>query len=163
MDAKTVIRTVIDNSAMIVNLYLNDLSDQEMLHRPAPDANHIKWQLGHLIQSEHQMLEGCFPGQMPNLPVGFKERYSREHCRSDEADQFDSKDRLLDLYRQQREATLKLLDQVTPEDLDRPGPESMRSYVPTVASAFLMQDVHWTMHAGQWAVIRRQLGRPAIF
>jgi hypothetical protein len=26
--------------------YLEDLTDQELLHRPAKGANHINWQLG---------------------------------------------------------------------------------------------------------------------
>jgi hypothetical protein len=32
-----------------------------------------------------------------------------------------------------------------------------------VAGIFLMQGTHWTMHAGQWAVIRRKLGRAPLF
>ena len=44
-----------------------------------------------------------------------------------------------------------------------PGPEPMRAYIPDWGTAFVMQDSHWVMHAGQWAVIRRQLGRPPLF
>jgi hypothetical protein len=163
MDAKTAIKIAIDSASMIVNGYLSDLTDSELLHRPSGGCNHINWQLGHLILSEHNMIGGCFPGQMPRLPIGFAERYSRDNCHSDDASQFDSKERLLELHRQQREATLRLLEAVTPDDLDRPAPESIRSYAPNVAAAFLMQDIHWTMHAGQWAVVRRQLGRPPLF
>jgi hypothetical protein len=28
---------------------------------------------------------------------------------------------------------------------------------------FSMQGSHWMMHAGQWAVLRRKLGRPPLF
>ena len=37
----------------VVNMYLDDLTDAELLVRPAENMNHIAWQLGHLIQSEH--------------------------------------------------------------------------------------------------------------
>jgi uncharacterized damage-inducible protein DinB len=163
MDAKSAIRIAIESASTIVNGYLSDLTDAQLFHRPAPGCNHINWQLGHLILSEHNMMEGCFPGEMPSLPEGFTARYSRDNCQSDEANQFDSKGTLMALHREQREATLRLLEAVTSEELDRPSPESMRSYAPNVAAAFLMQDIHWTMHAGQWAVVRRQLGYPPLF
>ena len=38
-----------------------------------------------------------------------------------------------------------------------------RSRAPSVGAAFSMQGGHWLMHAGQWAVVRRQLGREPIF
>ena len=55
MDAKTAIKTGIDTGNMISTSYLGDLTDEEMMHRPHPDCNHIKWQMGHLIASEHMM------------------------------------------------------------------------------------------------------------
>ena len=67
------------------------------------------------------------------------------------------------LYEAQRAGTLELLDKKPVEDFSREGPEPIRSYAPTYGAAFLMQDAHWVMHAGQWAVIRRQLGREPMF
>lgn len=109
------------------------------------------------------MLEACFPGQMPPLPSKFSERYSRDQCAVDDPDRFESKDQLLAIFQEQRASTLQLLQASNNEELDRPSAESLHSYAPNVGAVFLMQDVHWTMHAGQWAVIRRQLGRPALF
>ena len=56
MDTKTAIRTTLDTANMICTSYLGDLTDEEMMHRPTPGCNHIKWQLGHLIASEHGMI-----------------------------------------------------------------------------------------------------------
>jgi hypothetical protein len=160
MDARTAIREAIDSTWFVVEGYLADLTDDEMLHRPCPGGNHIKWQLGHLIASEHMMLEKVFPGSMPPLPDGFEVRYAKNAASSDAPGDFDSKDDLLKAAEGQRKATLELLSKVAAEDLDRP---SGIDYAPTVAAVFLMQSTHWMMHAGQWAVVRRMLGRKALY
>jgi hypothetical protein len=163
VNTKTAIKTVLDTANMICTSYLADLTDEEMMHRPTPGCNHIKWQVGHLIASEHEMISQCFPGSMPDLPAGFAERYNKEASNSDDAAAFDSKEDLMKFYEAQRSGTLGLLEKISDEDLSKEGPEPIRSYAPTVGAAFLMQDAHWLMHAGQWAVIRRQLGREPLF
>ncbi len=67
------------------------------------------------------------------------------------------------LYEQQRAGTLAALESIPDSDLDKEGPEAIRSFCPTFGATFLMQDAHWMMHAGQWAVVRRQLGREPLF
>jgi len=163
MDTKTAIKSAIDTANMISTAYLDDLTDEEMMHRPSPGCNHIKWQVGHLIVSENNMIDQCLPGSMPPLPDGFAKRYTKETSDSDNPDDFDNKATLMLLYEQQRASTLTALESIDVDDLSREGPEPIRSYCPTVGAAFLMQDAHWLMHAGQWAVIRRQLGRDPLF
>ena len=163
MNSHDAIKLSIDSGRMISMAYVEDLTDEEMMHRPHPGCNHIKWQLGHLISSEHQMIEGVAPGSMPSLPEGFAEKYTKETATSDNAAQFDSKSDLLRVFQQQREATLAALQRLSDSDLDKPAPESMQSYAPTVGAAFSLQGGHWLMHAGQWAVIRRQLDRTPLF
>ena len=163
MDTKSAIRTALDTANMISTSYLGDLTDEEMMHRPTPACNHIKWQLGHLITSENQMISACYPDSMPELPDGFAEKYTKETSKIDDAAAFDCKDELMKQYEAQRAGTLALLDKVSVEDLSKEAPEPIRSYAPTYGAAFLMQDAHWMMHAGQWAVIRRQLGREPLF
>ncbi|MCA9269395.1 MAG: DinB family protein [Planctomycetales bacterium] len=147
----------------ITTTYLEDLTDDEMMQRPCAGCNHIKWQLGHLIMSERGMMEFVSPGASPALPEGFAERYAKETASSDDAQQFDSKAALLAAFDAQRAATLAILEQQSADDLDKPGPEAFRAFAPTVASLFELQGSHYLMHAGQWAVVRRQLGRPPIF
>ena len=148
---------------MISMGYLGDLSDEEMMHRPDPKANHIKWQVGHLIAADNQMINGCMEGAIPPLPDGFAEKYEKEKSTSDDASEFDSKETLMGLYAQQKESIHAALEKLSEADLDKPSPESMQEYAPTVGSAFNMIGMHWVMHAGQWAVIRRQLGREPLF
>ena len=163
MNARDAIKGSIAMAQMISIDYLKDLTDAEMMHRPHPESNHIKWQVGHLITSERMMVDGVAPGSMPPLPDGFAERYTKETATSDDAAAFDSKEELLRVFDQQRAATLAALDKLSDEDLDNAAPESMREYAANVCAVFNMQGAHWLMHAGQWAVIRRQLGRPPLY
>lgn len=140
--------------------YLDDLTNAELLHRPCPGANHIAWQLGHLIVSEHAQIESIRPGAMPPLPSGFDRRYARETASCDDPDAWDGKPELLRVFRQQRAGTLAALEATSDDEFDRP---TGIGYAPNVAAMFLLQSTHWLMHAGQWAVIRRQLGRPPLY
>lgn len=163
MNAHDALRLALTTAEMISLGYLSDLSDSDLLVRPVPGANHIAWQLGHLIGSENAMIAETCPGSMPALPAGFSEKHGKDTAGSDDRQTFLSKDEYLRLYRQQREATLKALDALSDADLDRPGPERFRDYAATVGAVFGMQGSHWLMHSGQWAVIRRKLGRKPMF
>ena len=162
MNARDVIRTSIETADMISKTYLEDLTDEEMMHRPHEKCNHIKWQLGHLIAADNTMVNGCCPGAMPELPAGFAEQYAKETCTSDDAGDFHSKAELMELWGSQREAAFAQLAQLSDEDLNTESPEEMQSYAPNFSAVFGMLGLHWTMHSGQWAVIRRQLGREPV-
>ena len=160
MNAKEAIKIAIDTGRMISVGYIDDLTDRELLHRPAKGANHINWQLGHLIASENDMGNKAVAGSMPPLPAGFAEKYTKETAASDDAASFLKKADLLKVFEEQRAATLQALEKVSEADLDKAtGVE----YAPTVGAMFSMHGTHWVMHAGQWAVVRRQLGRPPLF
>ncbi len=163
MNTKQALKTSIDGANMIWNGYLEDLSDADLLVRPVPGANHIAWQLGHCIAAENMMVNGAKPGAMPKLPEGFEQKHSKETAASDNPKDFLTKAEYLKLAKEQRAATYALLETLSDADLDQPAPESMRSYCPTIGAIFSMQGTHWLMHAGQWAIIRRKLGKPALY
>jgi len=163
MNSAAAIRLAIDSGQMVSIAYLEDLTEDELLLRPHPDCNHIAWQVGHLIVSEHRMIEGAVPGSMPELPEGFRETYTKRTAASDDDLFVHGKQELLAVFSRIRKATLAALASLSDEELDRPASEEIRSYAPTVGAAFSLQGTHWLMHAGQWAVIRRQTGRPPLF
>ncbi|TWU01911.1 DinB family protein [Neorhodopirellula pilleata] len=163
MDAKTLIRQTIATTEMICNTYLADLTDEDLLHRPVAGANHINWQWGHLIASEKMLGDLVKPGAMPSLPEGFEEKYGKETAAVDDADQFATKAELQAAQQTQREALMALLDNLSVEELSNPAPEQMAAFFPNAASLILSADSHWMMHAGQWAVVRRALGKPPLF
>jgi hypothetical protein len=150
-------------SHMVLTSFLGDMTDEELMIRPADSANHIAWQLGHLISSENQMIEASVPGSMPALPDGFADNHSKETSTSDDASKFLSKDEYMKVYEQQREATLAALQNLGPDDLDKEAPEQFRQFLPTVGAVFGLQSGHQLMHAGQFTVVRRKLGKPVLF
>ncbi len=159
MDAAEAIKGSLDMADMIGMSYLGDLSDQELLNRPHPECNHINWQIGHLICSEHQMINQVVPGSMPELPAGFALKYAKDTASSQDPSQFATKDELLQTYKQQRAATLEALAKTTPDQLD--GPSGV-DYAPNVGAMFRMQGEHWLMHCGQWVIVRRSCGKPVV-
>ena len=160
MNARDALKLSIDMGRLVSMAYLEDLTDAEMMRRPHPGCNHINWQVGHLVSSEHALIEKAVPDAMPPLPENFARRYSRQTADLDDPTAFVRKDQLLAVFESQRAGTLEALQRISEPDLDRP---TGIDYAPTVGAVFEMQGSHWLMHAGQWAVVRRQLGRIPLF
>ena len=47
-------------------------------------------------------------------------------------------------------------------EFDKPAPEDFRSFCPTMGDMFTLIATHPMMHAGQFVVVRRQLGKPIL-
>ena len=162
MNAKDVIRQVMELSDMVVRAYVSDLDEQDLVVRSVPGTNHVAWQLGHMIAGTAKMI-AALGRAAPQLPPGFAEAHSKETASCDDRSRFSSKQQYLDLLDQAKAATLAAVDATPEADLPKPGPESMREYAPTVAAVLLILGQHWLMHAGQFVPIRRKLGKPALF
>lgn len=161
MTAKDVIRDTTNMAHAVTKDLLKDLSDADLLLRPVPAMNHIAWQLGHLIVAENSFMT-MLGHAMPELPAGFKEAHAKEMATSNDATKFAKKDVYLALMGKQHEATLKHLAATADADLDKPGPEPVRSYAPTVGSLFALIGSHEWMHQGQFVAVRRALGKPVV-
>jgi hypothetical protein len=162
MKTHEAISSNLHTSRFIMTSYLNDLSDEDLIVRPVPAAHHAAWQIGHLILSESQMINGVRASSAPALPPEFAARHDKGAAKASDNTQFYSKSQYLSFMNNLREATLALLSQLSEEDLSKPGPEAMRSYAPKVGSVFLSIANHELMHSGQIAVIRRTLGKPVV-
>jgi uncharacterized damage-inducible protein DinB len=162
MDTKQAILSSLTQADFVVDAYLKDLTTAELLVRPVPGANHIAWQLGHLISSERYFLEKLAPGTIAALPPGFDAAHNKETAASDDPQAFLSKEEYVQLSKQMRGETLRLLAAMTPEDLDRPV-QKMPPVVKVNGDVFLFVGMHWLMHTGQWAITRRKIGRPPLF
>lgn len=163
MNTKEAIKSSMNIGNFVSMAYLEDMTDEELMQRPHEGCNHINWQLGHLIVSEHNIIGACIPGSMPALPEGFADKYTKETAASDEPSTFCDKAELMKVFEAQRAGTTAALDSLSDEELSTASPEAIRGFAPDWGAAFIMQGSHWLMHAGQWAVIRRQLGRSPLF
>lgn len=161
--ATNVIKSSLDMAGHCVNSYLEDLTDEDLFIRPAKGANHMAWQLGHLIAAENMLINAVCPGAMPPLPEGFAEKHDKNTAGSDDRGAFCSKQEYVKLMNEQRAGTVAALEKLTDEQLNQAAPEAIQSYCPTVSATFALQASHWLMHSGQWVVVRRMLGRDPLF
>lgn len=162
MDAKQVLKTTLKITNMALQSYLGDMTDADLLTRPGEGCNHIAWQLGHLISSNTQMLEGVAPGMAPKLPEGFDKTYSKEMVSVNDPARFHTKQEYLDMFAKIDAATIAALDKTTEADFDKPAPEFLREWFPTVGDVYVLIVSHSLMHAGQWVPVRRKLGKPVV-
>lgn len=161
MNANDILKYNIKLCHSVTKMYLEDVSEEEMFVRAVDGSNHLAWQLGHLIGSDAQML-AMVGGNPPALPDGFAEAHGKETINDDDRSHFKTKAEYLDLMNQLNEAAIAFIDGLTEEDFAKPGPEEMRAYMPTVGTVLLMLGSHEMMHTGQFAAIRRKLGKPIV-
>lgn len=164
MNAKEAIKTALVSTQGMLNWYISDLSDADLLVRPVPGANHTAWQLGHLISAEAQLIRKCLPdAAYPALPAGFDDQHGKSTAAAEPPKGFKSKEEYVALFGKMREATLSQLAKLSDADLDKPTPGDMAKYAPTCGAMFLLVSNHTLMHAGQFTVLRRKLGKPVLF
>ena len=163
MTAKDAIKTALTGTQKMVDWYLSDLSDADLLVRPVPAANHLAWQLGHLIHSEVSLL-GQLPGAAyPELPAGWAEQHSKNTAAMDPPKGFGTKADYLNRFNKAREATLATLSKMSDADLDKPTQGNMAQYAPKLGALIMLQSNHTLLHVGQFTVVRRKLGKPVLF
>lgn len=162
MLAVDVLAATLKTTNMVLTSYVSDLSDEELMVRPAPGCNHLAWQLGHLIASHVALLESVCPGKAIVLPEGFEQAHAKETAGVDDASKFFTKDQYIDLIRQHEDATIAAWSEMSGEQLDGPAPEHFRQMFPTVGHVCVLIATHGMMHAGQFVPVRRSLGKPVL-
>ena len=165
MNAKDVLIAAIEQAAWVTSTLLHDLSDGDLLLRPAPGMNAIAWQLGHLVLSVHEKLCALEPPQprpIPPLPPGFARAHSSAAAAhaSDSVDGLLPKADYLSLLGTMRAAAITAIRATPDAELDQPAPESLRRYTPTVGAVYMLIGTHEFMHQGQIVALRRSLGKP---
>lgn len=163
MDVNDAMRASFGRAKMITEMLLGDLSDADLLVRPTPGANHVAWQLGHMVLSLNYFGDAVKPGSMPALPERFAEQHSKETAGSNDPAAFLSKQAYLDLLNEQREALAGLLATLPSTRLDEVSPEELKGYAPRISDILSLAAEHEMMHAGQFTVVRRKLGKPVMF
>lgn len=164
MNAREAIKTSLQSTQGMLASFIGDLSDADLLVRPVPGANHIAWQLGHLIDAEAGFFGKMTPGYVaPEMPAGFSEQHGKATASVEPAKGFCTKQQYLDLFNKARAATIAAVDKMSDADLDKPTPSDFAKMAPTIGALLLMTSSHTMMHAGQFTVLRRKLGKPILF
>ena len=156
------LKAAFDITDMVVQSYLGDMEDADLLTRPGAGCNHIAWQLGHVISSEANMINMLQENAAIDLPAGFGDQHGKDMATEDDPAKFCSKSEYMDLYQKTRENTLAVLNGLSEEQLQAEAPEQFRAFCPTVASMAMLMATHPMMHAGQFVPVRRSLGKPIV-
>jgi hypothetical protein len=145
----------------LVPAHFGDFTDAEMLIRPFPNANHAAWTLGHLVTTTANLSNLMCPGAFPSPSQDDTKRYSGEGARLD--DGFPGKDELLQRFADMNDCAIKWVECLTDAQMDKPMPEQIQAFAPTVGHLAYVLPAHVMMHLGQVQVIRRKLGKPVLF
>ena len=144
----------------MVDSFLKDFTDAEMLFRPAKAANHAIWQMGHLSNSVRNMVSACDPSVV--FPFEDDTRFGKSKASSDDPAAFASKADLLGRFDRAMDIAANWVAKLSDADLAKPTPERMQRFAPTVGSVAILLASHPFMHLGQFSVMRRALGKPIL-
>ncbi|HWG41520.1 MAG TPA: DinB family protein [Gemmataceae bacterium] len=161
MNACKLIEQSLNFTQHVINSSLGDMSDADLLVRPVEGANHIAWQIGHLIVAERRLGGQVPDAHYPELPAGFAEKHDRQPTAQQGNGGFGTKDQYVDLFNKTRAATLAAVAKLSDADLDKPatGPGN----VSNLGGLLNLVSTHTMMHGGQFSVVRRKLGKPVLF
>lgn len=157
------IQTALEATQFLFTAPLGDLSDTDLLVRPVPGANHIAWQIGHIISAEIGLVSSQIPeSKFPDLPAGFKDAHAMDQAGADTG-KFLTKAEYVDLFNKVRAASIAATGNLTDADLDKPTSGKMAPMAPTLGAWLLLVSNHTLMHGSQFSVVRRKLGKPVLF
>ncbi len=152
-------KNIVQSKGM-VDSFLKDFSDADMLFRPAKTANHATWQMGHLTNSVRGMVTMCDPAV--TFPFEDDPRFGKSKANIDDATFFPNKAELLSRFDQAMDFAAAWVAKLSDADMARPTPERMQQFAPTVAHVAILLASHPMMHLGQFSVSRRALGKPIL-
>jgi uncharacterized damage-inducible protein DinB len=155
-----VIAHALASTQLMVNRFTADLQPPEYLHRPTEKANCAAWTIGHLALSDRGALKRMEITNLPPLPEGFEQRFSRdEGC--PQAGDFGDVGQILPIFNAHRERLIEAVKRMTTEQFEKPM-EKPHPMFKTLGEFITFMAAHTAMHAGQITVIRRSLGRPPL-
>ena len=152
-------KNILQSKGMI-DMFLKDFSDEDMMFRPAKTANHAIWQMGHLANSVLGIVKSCEPSV--GFPFEDDTRFGKSKASIDDAAFFPGKAELVGRFDQAMDIAAAWVAKLSDADLAKATPERMQRFAPTVANAAILLASHPLMHMGQFSVMRRALGKPIL-
>ena len=137
----------------------------DWFYQAHPKANFPLWIFGHLGLADNRFISQFRP-QLANKPQGWDELFWFGSQHNSDRSAYPSPDEVLAYFRERRETLLKVLDEVTQDELNAPAPAAgQRSPIagaPSIGQLFLFAAVHEGLHGGQLTVAHRGLGNPPL-
>lgn len=156
MDSKELILENLKKSTARVLAHVEDMRDFAVVF-PTPEGGcHTVWVLGHLAYIEALVIHGFMLGQ-PNPLADWEQPFDRADPSSSASD-YPPFDDVLARCRTVRQSTVRLLEQLSEEELDNPSarvPKGWEDTFGTCRLCFQYVADHWYMHRGHLADSRR--------
>ncbi len=139
--------------------HLEDIPPEQWHEIPAGLAHNPAWLVGHIVSSL-EYVAGMLGAPTPHLP-SWGELFGMDSSSVADPQRYPPKDELLQAFDEAHETYASLLADASDEQLERPSPEGMRDFFPTLGDALVfMGTVHEAVHLGQLSEWRLARGLP---
>jgi len=159
MQSIELIRNNLIRSEEIVLSRIEDMRGHGLIF-PTPNGGcHTLWVLGHLTYIEVLVTQEFMLG-LSNPLIAWKELFDGDEIVAD-ANHYPLFDDVLAKCREMRASTIKLIDTLTEDDLDKlsvNAPKGFEDLFGTYRHCLQFVADHWYMHRGQLADTRRSAG-----
>lgn len=139
-----------------------EITDEQMLHRPTPEANHTAWLLGHIAYADNGF-RSKLSGSPSVIPESYEALFGMGSTPSDDASIYPSKAELLKTMEKSHTALIEWFKSLSDEQLAESLPEDMEKFGANYATLASTLIWHEGLHAGQLVEVRRSLGLPRAF
>ena len=141
-------------------------NDDDWYYQAHPKANHALWIIGHLGLADNHFAS-MFREDENNKPAGYEELFWFGTEPGSDRSKYPPADEVLAYFRERREHLLKVLGEVSDEELMAPAPAENEkgplAGAPSMGHAFQFAAFHEGIHTGQLSVCHRGLGHPPLF
>ncbi len=141
---------------------VEDIADDQMLHRPAPNCNHAAWLLGHLAYAADSFYRN-FSGKESVIPENYDAQFGMGSTPTDDASDYPPKADMLDALEKAHAALAGWFKALPEERYGEALPEGLEMFGPNYAAVASTLAWHEGVHHGQLIEVRRSLGLPRAF
>lgn len=150
---------------MMDGILVSFQTDDDWFYQAHPKANHAIWIIGHLGLADNAFARS-FREETDHEPDGYKELFWFGSEPDADRSQYPPVDEVLAYFRDRRDNLLKVLDELSEEEISAAAPPAEeRSPVagaPSIGNLFHFAAYHEGIHTGQLTVCHRGLGHPPI-
>lgn len=140
-------------------------SDDDWYFSTCPNSNPAIWIVAHLGLADNYFMSRFRP-ELDQKPAGWDKLFWFGSEMKEDRSLYPNSSEIVDYYRERRVAWLKLIDDLTDEELNRPAPPAGSSSpiagAPNLGQVLLFAPVHEGIHVGQLTVCHRGLGHGPI-
>lgn len=136
--------------------------DADWFEQPFEGANHIAWQVGHIIVAQYGLTVEAVHGRQPEdglaYPSEYRKLFGRSALPEGDAGKYPSPRELREQFHAAHQHVVGEVKKLDDRVLDEP-PEWSHPLCPTKRDALHFCGMHELVHAGQIGMLRRMLGK----